>query len=71
MTDKTNGGGEGIALVQFEETVWGWHGCRNHQRRPLINRGAWENHFLGKALMDSVLGIRRGAQKPEEPGCFP
>lgn len=33
--------------------------------------GAWENHFLGKALMDSVLRVRRGAQKPEGPGCVP
>ena len=55
MTDKTNGE-EDIALVQFEETVC--HGgvgmAAGIIREGLeATGGAWENHLLGKALMDS------------------
>ena len=71
MTDKTNGE-EDIALVQFEETV-----CHAGVGMAAViiregleaTGGAWEKSLIGQSTHG--LGVRRGAQKPEGPGCVP
>lgn len=49
-------------MVQFEEAIChGGDGMAAGIIREGLRAtgGAWENHFLGKALMDSVLRVRR------------